>query len=730
MHKFSISTMILHLGFILGLLFSLLSLSAQESLQAVRFAVPPVIDGMVDEDIWETASPVTNFIQREPDFGAPFSEKTEVFIGYDEHQIYMGFRCYADKDEITAKEFARDISLKYDDRIQVILDTYLDRRNAYWFQIGPRGSIGDAIVSENGAAFNKAWDGLWTGEAKIHENGWDAEIAIPFKTLSFKQDQETWGIKLIRMNMSNQESGYWPEANLDSHPFQVSDGGILTGIRDITQGIGLDIIPYALTGADFKQGNEQAKPMIDGGLDAYYRISSNLQAALTINTDFAQTEVDDQQINLTRFNLFYPEKRDFFLDGANYFNFGINGDRENRWNTRMIPFFSRRIGLDNRGNPIPMQVGSKITGQVGMWNIGAMYMKDERNGWKNSNFAISRISRNFGDQSQAGIISTYGNALYDTSNFVIGLDLKLGTSKFRGNKNVSMSMYGLKSITKNQYNDNESSRNDLAWGLEFSYPNDLLFLRLGHMQVQENFIAGLGFVPRSGIRDTYGEFRFSPRPERWGIIQLITGFGMDLITDFNNDMQTREWRIMPAHFRFNSGDEINYSISSSFEKLDNDFNIYDQYLISSDTYTFLYHSFSLQSAQNRKLWGGIDYRTGGFYDGTRDEIKFKSGYKIAVPLFFGAEVIRNNISITAGDFIAYVYRINLNVLFNPNITLYSFVQYDSESSRMGWQSRFQWILHPGREIYFVWNSLHQDPYERFTMEEASMRLKVKYAIRF
>ena len=730
MHSFSPTSLILRGGFLLMLLPAVFNLSAQETIQAVRFASPPIIDGLVDEDIWETAVPVENFIQREPDTGQPFSNKTEVFIGFDEHNMYIGFRCYGDPDEITAKELARDVSLGYDDRVQVILDTYLDKRNGYWFQIGPRGSIGDAIVSENGASFNKAWDGLWTGKASIHESGWDAEIAIPFKTLSFPKDLETWGIKLIRYNMSSQETGYWPEANLDSHKFQVSDGGMITGIRGISQGLGLDLLPYALTGLDYKQSDGKVKPVFDAGLEAYFRVSSSLKAALTLNTDFAQTEVDDQEINLTRFNLFYPEKRDFFLDGANYFNFGINGDRDNDWNTRLIPFFSRRIGLDTQGNPIPMQAGAKITGQQGKWNMGAMYMKDERGDWKNSNFAVVRLSRNFGDQSQVGMISTYGNALFDTSNFVIGLDMKLGTSKFMGSKNVSLQLYGMRSITRTEDFQQGGFNKDLAYGMEFVYPNDLIHLRIGHMQIQENFRAGLGFVPRAGIRQTYGEFMVGPRPERWGILQILSGTGADFISDFQNDLLTRELYIIPLNVRFTSGDEIKYKLNSTFEKLEEDFNIYGQYLISNAKYSFLWHSMSVQSAQYRKIWGRLDFRTGGFYDGTRRELKLKGGYKIAVPLFAGAEVIRNAISIPDGDFTAYIYRVNLNILFSPDITLYSFVQYDNKSNIMGWQSRFQWILQPGREIYFVWNSISTDPYERYQIEEASVRLKMKYAIRF
>ncbi|MEN8230094.1 MAG: DUF5916 domain-containing protein [Bacteroidota bacterium] len=715
---------------LLSLFLSLCYSHAQENVQAVKFDTPPIIDGIISEEVWMEADPVTDFIQRVPFNGQPSTEKTEVYIGFDQHNLYIAFRCYGDPQLITAKELARDVSLQYDDRIQVILDTYLDRRNGYWFQVGPRGSIGDAIVSENGAAFNKAWDGLWTGKAQIHSEGWDTEMAIPFKTLGFEQGSDKWGLKLIRNYMRKEETDYWPVANLNSHRFQISDAGTLSGLEGISQGLGLDIVPYGLTGADYTSSEEKITPELNAGLEAYYNLTPNLKAAITLNTDFAQTEVDDQEINLTRFRLFYPEKRDFFLDGANYFNFGINGDRANPMHTKLIPFFSRRIGLDSTGSPIPVMVGSKITGQSGHWNIGAQYMKDQRNGWKNSHFAVTRISRNFGDQSQAGFITTYGNALEDMANLLLGFDLRLGTSMFRGDKNMALTLYGLKSFTLFEEPVMEIPGRELAYGVEFVYPNDLLFMRMGHMQIQENFVAGIGFVPRPGVRQSYGNFLVGPRPEKWGIIQIQAGAGIDYITGFDNRLLTREWNATPLKIKFLSGDEIGWEMTSSYELLEDPFSIYEEYIIPEGAYNFLWQTFSAHSAQRRNLWTTVDYRIGRFYNGTRNEIKLKAGYKVMVPLFVGGALIRNNIQLSDDEFITNIYRINLNILFSPDITLYNFVQYDTQSNRMGWQSRFQWILQPGREIFLVWNSIARDPYERFQLEEASARLKVKFTIRF
>ncbi len=392
--------------------FSFYTLAAsysQPQIKAVFTDTVPDPDGYVREDIWNKAALINEMYQREPKTGEPVTEKTEFLFLFDQNNLYVGIRCEAPPGGITAKEMARDVSLGDDDRVQIILDTYLDGRNGYWFQIGPRGSIGDALLSENGKGFNKSWDGLWDGKARMTEKGWEAELIIPFKTLAFRKGQDTWGLKLIRNIKKKSEVSYWPATTLNADRFQVSDAGRITGLNNITQGIGLDLIPY-LTAGVRKLPGEDPEALIDAGLDAFYQITPSLKAAITINTDFAQTEVDQKQINLTRFSLFFPEKRDFFLDGSNYFNFGINGDAENPQNTQVIPFFSRRIGLDPEGNPIAVKYGGKFTGQAGKWNLGFIHIRDD-NEWDNPGYTIGRVTRNFGKQSSIGVIGTHGNAL-------------------------------------------------------------------------------------------------------------------------------------------------------------------------------------------------------------------------------------------------------------------------------------------------------------------------------
>lgn len=707
------------------LLYLLISadITAQPVIKAVHTVQPPLTDGFVKEDVWNGASVINELFQREPKNGEPASEKTEFLFLFDQHNMYVGIRCYDDPSKITAKELARDVSLGDDDRVQIIFDTYLDGRNGYWFQIGPRGSIGDASIGENGKDFNKSWDGLWDGKARITDKGWEAELIIPFKTIGFAKEQDTWGLKVIRYIKRKSESSYWPATSLNANKFQISDAGRIEGIKNITQGIGLDLIPYLTSGLSKKQ-ESGPKAVIDGGLDAFYQITPSLKASVTVNTDFAQTEVDEKQINLTRFNLYFPEKRDFFLDGSSFFNFGINGDADNPQCTQMIPFFSRRIGLNSAGNPVPIKYGGKFTGKVGRWNLGFLHVKDD-NQWDNPGYNAGRISRNIGKQSSIGIIGTNGNAFSEADNSLAGIDLRLASSEVAGNKNITANFYGVKSFTKGVSGD------DVSYGAEVNYPNDLLNFRMGYLQIGENFLPGLGFVPRKNIRDFYGSFGIGPRPKNSPILQVKSALQYSFFSDLKyGGMQSSEINLKLAEIYFLSGDIISLATQYMYESLDADFHIYEGHSIIADNYNFWRHSLQVTSAKRRNLWVSAKVALGSFYSGKRTDLLVQTGYKIAVPVYAGLESDRKWVNLPDGDFVAQIYRVNLNFLFSPNISWYNFAQYESQTETIGWQSRFQWIIKPGKEVFFTFNSPLIDPLERFRAEVYEARVKVKYTIRF
>jgi hypothetical protein len=696
---------------------------SQYEIKAVFTDVPPVIDGWINDESWNNAAVINEFYQREPKTGEPVSERTEFLFLIDKNNIYVGIHCYDDPGGVIAKELARDVGLDNDDRIQVIFDTFLDGRSGYWFQIGPRGCIGDALVNANGKEFNKAWDGLWDGKARMTDDGWQAEMIIPFKTMGFRKGSDVWGLKLIRYIRRKSEISTWPGTSLNADRFQLSDAGRITGMTNITQGIGLDIVPYATTGISKKEESD-ADEIIDGGLDVFYQITPSLKAAITVNTDFAQTEVDERQINLTRFNLFFPEKRDFFLDGSNYFTFGINGDRENTHNTELIPFFSRRIGLDTDGNPVAIKYGGKFTGKIEKWNVGVLHIKDD-NRWGNPGYSAGRISRNLGKQSSLGIIGTIGNAFSEDKNSTAGIDLRLANSEISGNRNLIYNLYGIKSFTSGL------TGKDISFGTEINYPNDLFNFRLGYLQIGSNFIPGLGFVPRRDIRDFYGGFCIGPRPKNSKLLQVKSGIRFTFISNLSQGgLQTSQIDFNLSELIFLSGDIISLSSQYNFESLEKDFNIFKDYIIPVDDYEFWRHSIQFTSGKQRKFWALAKAGLGTFYTGTRTDWVMQVGYKVFVPLFVGLESDRRYVTLSDGKFTAQIFRVNLNFLFSPDISWHNFAQYENQTETIGWQSRFQWIIKPGREIFFTWNSPFIEPLERFRHEIYDARLKVKYTIRF
>jgi hypothetical protein len=382
------------------------------------------------------------------------------------------------------------------------------------------------------------------------------------------------------------------------------------------------------------------------------------------------------------------------------------------------------MGLDSAGNPVTIKYGGKFTGKAGRWNIGLLHISDD-NQWDNPGYTVGRISRNFGKQSALGIIATHGNAFSGANNTLAGFDLRLASSELSGNKNIIFNLYGLKSITEEMKGD------DLSFGSELNYPNDLLNFRIGYLQIGKNFIPGLGFVPRRDIRDFYGGLRLGPRPRNSIILQIKSGISYSLISGLDKKgLQTSQLDLNLAEFTFLSGDVISLSSHYQHEALENSFTIFRDFVIPSGSYNFWRHSLLLSSAKRRNLWASGKIILGSFYSGSRNDLLIQTGWKVAVPVYLGIESDRRWVALPEGNFITQIYRFNLNFLFSPNISWYNYAQYENQSETIGWQSRFQWIIKPGKEVFLTFNSPLIDPMERFTPEIYEARVKVKYTIRF
>jgi hypothetical protein len=701
---------------------------------AIRISEPVKLDGVLNERVWRENPTIGDFVQAEPRSGEPPSEATKVWVAYTKDALYIAARC-DDRQlgRIVVTEMARDGSLTGNDSIELVLDTFHDRRNGYYFATNPAGVLVDGRITENGAP-NLEWDGIWNVRTSIDEGGWSAEFEIPFKSLSFNASNASWGFNISRLLGRSREFSRWASPSLDLRLFQVTRAGAVTGLEGLSQGLGLDIKPYVIGG--YTRDLEAAKRSEiarDVGADIFYHITSNLVSSTTFNTDFAETEVDARQVNLTRFSLFFPEKRTFFLEDAGLFDFsgGMSGG-DNGGNVDMLPFFSRRIGLgeDEDGNQfeVPIRVGQKLTGKVGRFDLGLM---DVQTGKTRSlggqNLAVGRVKANFWSQSYIGALFTNGDPTGETNNQLEGLDLRMSTSNFlKRGKSFLVSVFGTRTRTTGV------KGRDTAHGFEVSYPNDLVSANYSRMTIGENYNPALGYVPRTGVRTTFSQLEFKPRPKS-GRVRQVT-FGVTYQDYFNlehHSSESKRIQVTPLALRFNRGDSIQYSWSPNLEQLFEPFEIRAGIFVPVGKYWTGVHRVGVITSYSRPFSARIDLGTGSFYSGTRRQAGGEFTWRKNSHLRTSIKAEQNWVRLKEGNFNARVFAYKLDYSFTPLIGLSSLVQYDSDSQNIGVQSRLRWILKPGNEFFIVVNhSWQEDTFDRFVAYQTRARVKLNYTFRF
>ena len=472
---------------------------------ALRISEPIRLDGRIDEAAWTQAEPIGPLRQREPLEQAMASEATEVRVLYNSDALYLAIVCHDSPRGVIATQLVRDAELDVDDSITVILDPFFDHRNGFFFQVNPSGARTDGQVSNNAEELSRDWDGIWDAVAHTTADGWQAEIEIPFKTLRFKPGQTVWGFNVERQIKRKQEIDRWAAPVRNVWIGNLAVAGRLEGLVGVEQGIGLDVRPYVSGGSENDDGSA------DVGIDVFKNVTPNLAASVTVNTDFAETEADVRQVNLTRFPLFFPEKRAFFLEGAGVFDIaGLTN------NTDILPFFSRRIGLvqsPTGGNnvTVPIGAGVKVTGRQSDYNIGMLDVRTRDvagEGLEGQNLLAARVSRNIFQQSWIGGIVTHGSPSGRGDNTLLGADVRFATSTFRGNKNLTFEVFALAT------DDGVTGARDGAFGIRLDYPNDRWNIALNSKQIGDAFRPAMGFVPRIGIRKHNLHIGFQPRPAR------------------------------------------------------------------------------------------------------------------------------------------------------------------------------------------------------------------------
>lgn len=705
-----------------------------------------VIDGAPDEPIWRQAAPATDFLQRDPDNGDAATERTEVRVLFDTDRIILGVICFdSEPSRLLGNQMQRDQPFSADDRFMFAIDPFFDGRTGYFFEINPSGAMGDGLITSPtggggfGGQMNKSWDGIWTARVRRTATGWTAEIEIPFKTVNFDPNTDTWGANFQRTVRRKNEESLWTGWLRDEGLTRMSNAGRITGIGGISQGIGLDLKPYVLGAASAAPGRSGPATTgdLDIGLDAFYNVTPALKANFTVNTDFAETEVDERRTNLTRFPLFFEEKREFFLDGANFFDFPGGNQR---------PFFSRRIGL-NAGEPQPIVYGAKLIGQAGGYDVGFLQVRTSDEDYlidgaplllKGEDFTVARAKRRFGSQSSIGMLYTR-RATHESivdARHTAAADLKLATPNFLFGSQLDSGAYFVHT-SKPPFVDDAGERapdgDSNAYGWNASVSRDPFDAELSFNEVQPAYDAAVGFTPRRGYRNWNPEFgwrpRFSDRPLLRGITMR---FNAQINLDLQNSVVDRNLMFTPLQLQFHSGDSLEFQLFRQTENLPVDFEISDGIILpSGGNYDWTRYQFVYDGAEHRVLSGRVEYSFGDFWNGDRRETNLDLTVRPRPGLSLHLSAEFNDVDLPLGSFTTRLYRLDARTQFSPWMSLSNNVQYDTESEQLGWQLRFRWIQKPGNDIFFIWTQNWQDEFgRRFASLDRRGVAKVVRTIRF
>jgi hypothetical protein len=710
------------------------SLAFAVELQAVRVKQGPKIDGFLSDSVWQSAVPFTNFRMVEPEPNQEPTEKTELRILYNDSDLYIGVYCYdRDPGRIAANSMAHDggatdHGMGYggphqgpsDDIIRVLLDPFRDQRTAYVFYVNPLGARSEGLVSGGEASLN--WDGIWEAKSRILGNGWSVEIRIPFKTISFQPGLAAWGLNVERYIARKQETIRVSGTNRDSNFNNPIEAAELVGIEGIKQGLGITFRPYGLLSTEnsrIKGGGYTWKP--DGGFDIYKNFTPNFVGVLSYNMDFAETEVDERRINLTRFPLFFPEKRMFFLEGSEIFSFSSS--------ISFIPFFSRRIGL-YEGEQVPVEFGTKFYGKLGNTNLAFLDVQTEKiPGLPGTNLLAARMTQDILSESKVGWILTNGSPT-GARNTLAGADFNYFTSRFAGDKNLMLAAWAA-------YNWNEQKEGGHhGFGFRANYPNDLWDIQSTYAYYGEALDPGLGYMMRHGIQTFYARFGYQPRPEKGFIGRLVRQLFFEASGDFywdlSGNLETSRITASPLTLRTESGEQAGLEIVVNRDVLPYDFEVSEGVVLPASPYDFTNFRLDLSTAPYRTAIFNLNYNFGEFYSGSYDDVNIGLTYRYKgyVSLALETNLVRGRLP--QGRFSENVYQVKADFFLSPDLGLMNYIQYDDISRQLGWSARFRWRISPGNEIYVVYNKNWErrwEPTSRFFPLEERGVLKISLSIR-
>ena len=718
------------------------------------------LDGRLEEDVWSAAVAIDDFTQQEPTEGTAPSERTEVRAAFDRDALYLGVMVFDDPDGIIAYQRQWDAFLSTDDKFAWVLDTFRDGRTGYSFEINAAGAMSDGIITGSGGGgfgggrggggggfggVNRSWDGIWEAHTERRPNGWSAEIRIPFRTLNFDPGADAWGINFQRSIRRRNEEVLWRGFRRNQGLNRLVFAGRLEGLGDLSQGVGLEARASGI--ASVRHTPVNADPTTfpsDVSLDVSYSVTPSLRASVSFNTDFAEVESDERRVNLTRFPLRFPERRDFFLEGSGVFSFAPASGPQ--------PFFSRRIGLAE-GEPIPIGYGGRVTGQLGGTEIGFYQIgtrshdlldpgEDEPGTVQNESFTVARLRRRIFEQSSIGAIYTRRGTFRDTSGFApddrhtLGVDVEYKTRRFLGSNNFELEGF----LVWNSNPDPAENRSfgDLsARGLRVDFPNDAWSGHVSYREFGDAYDPAVGFITRNSFRRVEPRFGWRPRPAIDWLRQL------DFAVQFRSQWQLgsglveeRQWQLDVLGVEFESGDNIELQATRTFEFLDEAFEISDGVEIADGDYTTWEYSVRVRTASRRpvSLFGGITL--GEFWNGDRTRLDANVTFRPGPGISIRPQFERNDVRLPQGDFATNLYRLEGSWDPSPWLGLTNQLQYDDVTQEIGLFARLRWILTPGNDLFLVYTHNWQDLDDglldetRFVTQSRGGSVKLNYTYRF
>jgi hypothetical protein len=736
---------------VLSLAASTAPLAAQDGpdLQALRLTddTDVDLDGLLSEPFWSRAVPIDDFTQQEPVEGGTPSQRTVVRVAYDSDALYIGAMVYDDPDGILAYQKRRDQGLGTDDRFMWILDTFQDGRTGYFFEINANGLMGDGLMGGGGGrggggggggfGVNKSWDGIWEARVERLPDGWSAEIRIPFGTVNFDPGSDTWGINFQRTIRRENEEILWRGWRRNQGIFNPVFAGRLTGLQGLSQGIGLEVKPYATQSWREVAGDEDPTTFPgDVGGDVTYSITPGLRAAASYNTDFAEVEVDQRRVNLTRFPLRFPEQRDFFLEGSSVYTFAPRSGP--------TPYFSRRIGLEG-GQAIPIDYAARLGGQAGALELGFLHVGTGSVGdVEGERFSVARVKRRLFEQSSLGAIYTHrttgsgADGIAPADRHTAGMDLDFKTAHFLGDNNFEMEAFWVWNSNPDPAVDRSLSQLT-ARGFRFNFPNDEYQGHLSYREFGDDYSPAVGFVTRNNFRRVEPRVAWAPRPESipW-LRQMEFSLQYRQLNNLESgDLEERTWDFGLLQLDLESGDNVELRVSRTYEYLDDGFEVSDGIVIDPGGFTTWETTLQGRTTGRRPVSLRGEVSRGDFWDGDRwrfsTDLTFRPqpGYSVSV------DFERNEVTLPAGDFDTHLVRLNGAWDISPWASVTSNVQYDDVSEIVGLFGLLRWIIKPGNEVFLVythnWESLGpaDDPLDRrFVTISRGASVKINYTWRW